>query len=98
MSGLHKAFVDGMWTDTIDFPFMIDGQVFDKLWVTVDGIYPQIGRFVKKLSQPVGQAEQDYASWQENRCARMLSEVLVCCRRNSDFWYTKLSCGQSRIS
>jgi hypothetical protein len=65
MSGLHKAFVDGTWTDTIDFPFTIDGQVFDKLWVTVDGIYPQIGRFVKTLSQPVGQAEQDYASWQE---------------------------------
>jgi hypothetical protein len=65
MSGLHKAFVDGSWSENVDFEYTINGQLFDKLWVTVDGIYPPIARFVKTLSQPVGKKQQNYAKWQE---------------------------------
>jgi hypothetical protein len=53
LSGLHKAYVDGTFTNQIDFPFTINGKQFDKLWVTVDGVYPtKLARFVKTLSQP----------------------------------------------
>jgi hypothetical protein len=65
LSGLHKTFVDGSWAENVDFEYMIDGQTFDKLWVTVDGIYPQIARFVKTLSQPMGRKQENYAKWQE---------------------------------
>jgi hypothetical protein len=65
LSGLHKTFVDGTFADTCDFPFMIDGKQFDRLWVTVDGIYPKLSRFVKTLSQPVDKDQAKYAKWQE---------------------------------
>jgi hypothetical protein len=65
MSGLHKAFVDGYFTEHCDFTYTIDGKQFDKLWVTVDGIYPKLSRFVKTLSQPVGIKQEQYSKWQE---------------------------------
>jgi hypothetical protein len=65
MSGLHKAFVDGTFTENCDFSYTIDGKTFDKLWVTVDGIYPKLSRFVKTLSQPVGKKQENYSKWQE---------------------------------
>jgi hypothetical protein len=65
MSGLHKAFVDGTWSEEIDFPFTINGELFQQLWVTVDGIYPELARFVKTLSQPIGPEQARYAKWQE---------------------------------
>jgi hypothetical protein len=65
LSGLHKAFVDGTFTEQIDFPFTINGEQFDKLWVTVDGIYPPLARFVKTLSQPIDALQENYSLWQE---------------------------------
>jgi hypothetical protein len=65
LSGVHKTFVDGTFADTCDFPFIIDGKQFDRLWVTVDGIYPKLSRFVKTLSQPVDKDQAKYAKWQE---------------------------------
>jgi hypothetical protein len=65
LSGLHKAFVDGTFTNNFDFLYTIDGKQFDKLWVTVDGIYPKLARFVKTLSQPVNKMQGNYAKWQE---------------------------------
>jgi hypothetical protein len=65
LSGLHKTFVDGTFADTCDFPFTIDGKQFDRLWVTVDSIYPKLSRFVKTLSQPVDREQANYAKWQE---------------------------------
>jgi hypothetical protein len=57
--------VDGTFADTCDFPFMIDGKQFDRLWVTVNGIYPKLSRFVRTLSQPVDKDQAKYAKWQE---------------------------------
>jgi hypothetical protein len=65
LSGLHKTFVDGTFSNNCDFPFTIDGKQFDQLWVTVDGIYPKLSRFVKTLSQPVDKEQANYAKWQE---------------------------------
>jgi hypothetical protein len=65
MSGLHKAFMDGTWSEEIDFPFTINGELFQQLWVTVDGIYPELAHFVKMLSQPIEPKQASYAKWQE---------------------------------
>ena len=40
-SPLHKAYVIGTFA-SIDFEFYIAGMRFSKLWVLVDGIYPQL--------------------------------------------------------
>lgn len=64
-SELHKAFVDGSWSENVDFEFQIAGRTFNKLWVAVDGIYPELQRFVKTLSVPVTTKEEIYAAWQE---------------------------------
>lgn len=65
LSSLHHVFVNGSWSQNIDFEFQIDGQTFNQLWVAVDGIYPEIARFVKTKSCPIGIAESNYAKWQE---------------------------------
>jgi hypothetical protein len=65
LSGLHKAFVDGTWSENVDFEYSINGELFNKLWVTVDGIYPLISGFVKTLSQPIGKKQENYSKWQE---------------------------------
>ena len=33
-------FLDGSFADGVDFEFEIGGQVLDRLWLMVDGIYP----------------------------------------------------------
>jgi Plant transposon protein len=38
-SDLHRAFLDGTWSETVDFPFAINQQEFTN--VLVDGIYPE---------------------------------------------------------
>jgi hypothetical protein len=43
----------------------IGGEEFDKLWMLVDGIYPQLSRFVKPISVPLGDVEAIYCLWQE---------------------------------
>jgi hypothetical protein len=65
LSGLHKAFVDGTFVNNCNFSYTIDGKQFDKLWVTVDGIYPKLSCFVKTLSQPLDKEQANYAKWQE---------------------------------
>jgi hypothetical protein len=65
-SELHKGFLDGTWSETIDFPFTINQQEFTKLFVLVDGIYPELARFVKPLSEPVGPNKVAYSKWQES--------------------------------
>jgi hypothetical protein len=44
---------------------LFSGNTFTQLWVTVDGIYPEIACFVKTLSQPIGPKQASYAKWQE---------------------------------
>jgi Plant transposon protein len=65
-SALHKGFLDGTWSERVDFPFTINGQDFTKLFVLVDGIYPELARFAKPLAEPVGAHQHAYSSWQES--------------------------------
>ena len=58
-SPLHKSFVDGTFA-FVDFEFEIGGRVFNKLWVLVDGIYPQLSRFVQTLSVPNGSGQAEF--------------------------------------
>jgi Plant transposon protein len=64
-SNLHASFLDGTWSESVDFTFQINGQHFSKLFVLVDGIYPELSRFVKTLGEAVGHKDKAYASWQE---------------------------------
>ena len=50
------------------FEYKIGSHTFDKLWLLVDGIYPELARFVKTISVPLNADEQRFVSWQE--CAR----------------------------
>jgi Plant transposon protein len=47
-------------------PFEIDGEMFTKLFVLVDGIYPTYSRFVKGNSNPILEEEKIFTAWQES--------------------------------
>ena len=64
-SSLLKAFLDGSWHENVDFSFNIAGKQFSKLWIMVDGIYPELARFVKTIQEPVDRNSSNYAKWQE---------------------------------
>jgi hypothetical protein len=64
-SDLYREFLDGTWSERVDFPFSINGQDFNKLYVLVDGIYPELARFVKPLMEPTLRHEKAYSRWQE---------------------------------
>ena len=36
------------------------------MWLLVDGIYPEISRFVKTIQEPIGKNLSNYAKWQES--------------------------------
>ena len=62
-----KAFLDGSFARDVDFEFTIgDDKVFNHLWIHVDGIYPDLSRFVKTLQELVGRRASRYAVWQES--------------------------------
>jgi hypothetical protein len=63
---LLQAMCDGSFED-IDFPFNIGGEVFQQLWMLVDGIYPPLSRFVKPISVPLGETEALFSLWQESK-------------------------------
>jgi hypothetical protein len=63
VSLLHSI-CDGSF-EKYDFPFTIGGEQFEQLWMLVDGIYPQLSRFVKTISVPLGVVEALYSLWQE---------------------------------
>jgi hypothetical protein len=46
-------------------PYIIGEETFHKLFILVDGIYPQYSRFVKDIKQPIGVPEAKYSEWQE---------------------------------
>jgi hypothetical protein len=47
------------------FPFEVGGETFHKLWFLTDGIYPELSRFVKTISEPLDKWEALYSIWQE---------------------------------
>ena len=61
-----KAFLDGgSFARDVDFDFEIGGKTFNRLWLLVDGIYPELSHFAKTIQEPVGRKASRYASWQE---------------------------------
>ena len=51
--------------ESIDFAFQIGDEMFSKVWFMVDGICPEISRFVKTCAVPMNRYQSDYAAWQE---------------------------------
>jgi Plant transposon protein len=64
-SNLLKSFLDGSFS-MINFPFEINGKQFQYLWIMVDGIYPELSRFVKNISVPLTEKHKKYSKWQES--------------------------------
>jgi hypothetical protein len=50
---LHEELTSGRWGTSFDFPFSIGDFSFTKLFVLVDGIYPELSRFVKIFGEPI---------------------------------------------
>lgn len=47
-------------------PFTINGEIFSRMFLLVDGIYPQYARFVKAIEEPVLADEKKFTKWQES--------------------------------
>lgn len=61
-------------------PYKIGNEVFEKLFILVDGIYPNYSRFVKPISSPSGDEQSNYTAWQE------------ACRKDIERAFGKLQC------
>lgn len=66
-SSLLEQLLDGSFGDLEDelVPYKISAEEFMKLFILVDGIYPQYSRFVKGFKQPVTVREKKFSEWQE---------------------------------
>lgn len=94
-SEVYREFLDGTWAEMVDFPFTINGQEFTKLYVLVDGIYPELARFVKPISEPIGRLQLRYASWQE-ASRKDIERAFGVLQRKFHILVKKLSYGTSR--
>jgi hypothetical protein len=69
-SPLMEAMTDGTFAaveqESEVVPFAIGDQIFDKLYVLVDGIYPRYSRFVRGFKQPITDGESRFTGWQES--------------------------------
>lgn len=69
LSPLLNSFTDGSFEGLERqagvVPFAIHDQEFSKMFVLVDGIYPQWARFVKAMREPTSPAEKRFTTWQE---------------------------------
>jgi hypothetical protein len=63
-SSLYESMIDGRH-DELDFEFLVDGDVFDKLIYLVDGIYPPLTRFLSSESDPHTKLAFSFAQDQE---------------------------------
>jgi Plant transposon protein len=80
-SSLLRKFLDGSFTDGLDFQFRIGNDTFGKLYVLVDGIYPELSRFVKAIQEvPISKDEKVFLTtkWQElfRKCVERAFGVL----------------------
>ena len=64
-SPLFESFLKGRTFDALDYPFEMDDQVFRNCYYLVDGIYPELSRFVKTIPLPVKRDQKRFAEWQE---------------------------------
>jgi hypothetical protein len=60
-SCLLKAFLDGSFAADVDFEYAVDDKVFNRLWLAVDGIYPELSRFVKTIEEPFNRNVREVA-------------------------------------
>jgi hypothetical protein len=69
LSPLLELLVDGTFTEleqsSMFVPFDVAGNLFNCLFVLVDGIYPPYLRFVKGIQLPLTDAKKRYIAWQE---------------------------------
>ena len=69
LSPFLESLIDGSFSklekDCRRLPYEVKGEMFDKLFVLVDGIYPPYSRFVKGIQMPLTNEEQRYTAWQE---------------------------------
>jgi Plant transposon protein len=64
-SPLYRLLLDGTWGEFVDFEYQIGEFTSSKLFFLVDGIYPELSRFVKPFGEPVGRRQTKYTNWQE---------------------------------
>jgi len=63
-SPLLESMVDGTM-DSLDFEFQVGTDVFSKIWFMVDGICPELSRFVKMIAVPLNHFHNNCTAWQE---------------------------------
>ncbi|KAI2503188.1 Ribosomal protein-like protein [Fragilaria crotonensis] len=92
-SCLLKAFLDGSFAANVDFEYAIGDKVFQRLWLAVDGIYPELSRFVKTIEEPVNRKSIVFAKWQEatrkdiERAFGVLQRKFQVLVRKIELWY-----------
>ena len=69
LSNLVKMIVDGTM-HTLEkaagtVPYIISGEVFDRMFLLVDGIYPRYSRFVPGVKDPLTPDDKSFTAWQE---------------------------------
>lgn len=90
-SPLLRSFLDGSF-DQNDFEFTVGGQKFDKLHFLVDGVYPELSRFMKTISEPLTKRQQQCSGWQEGkrksieRAHGMLQRKFQCLCKPVELW------------
>ena len=69
LSPFLESLVDGTFSELEKncgkAPYEINGNVFHRFFVLVDGIYPTYSRFVKGIQMPLTDEEKRYTAWQE---------------------------------
>lgn len=92
-SCLLKSFLDGSFASDVDFEFEVGTKVFNRLWLLVDGIYPELSRFAKTIQEPAGRKASRYAVWQEaarkdiERAFGVLQRKFHVLVKKIEFWY-----------
>jgi hypothetical protein len=68
LSELFEKLIDGTFLELEKdvVPYNISGEEFNKLFILVDGIYPQWSMFVKGMKEPIFDAEKKFSDWQES--------------------------------
>ncbi len=61
---LKLSFTNGMFCNT-DFNYVIFGLTFTMLYYLIDGIYPELSRFLKTIPELIGKLERRFSMWQE---------------------------------
>ena len=67
LSPFLESLLDGEFEklESTSVPFAIGQEVFNQLFILVDGIYPRYSRFVKGMKEPVTEDEKTFTEWQE---------------------------------